>query len=253
MQKAGRDNRSGKLDRNRVNYSPMQDRGKHIRSSFDAALNSLKNDVLMMSSLTERLLDNAIVGLLNRDSDLCNLTIADDEEVDLLEKQVDKEGIELMIRFHPVACDMRQVISTMKLSANLERIADQSVVIARRAKKLNQKPAVQEVFLIEPLYRAALGIFRDSLRAFIDSDPQLALELKPRDRQLDLLNAELNDRLTERMSVNPEQVPSYLNIIFIARALERIGDHATNIAEDAFWQDQAEDIRHTFGAAKEDQ
>jgi len=230
----------------------MADRGKHIRSNFDLALNSLKNDALMMSSLTERLLDNAIRGLLKRDGDLCDLTIADDEEVDVLEKQIDKEGIEIMIRFHPVACDMREVISTMKLSANPERIADQSVVIARRARKLNRRPAVQEVFLVEPLYRMALGIFRDSLRAFIDGDTELALRLKPRDRELDHLNAELNDRLTERMGLNPEQVPSYLDIVFIARALERIGDHATNIAEDAFWQAQAEDIRHTFGAVKEE-
>src|SRR5215472_8099868 len=107
----------------------------------------------MMSSLTERLLENAIQGLLKRDSDLCNVTIADDEEVDVLEKHIDKEGIEILIRFQPVACDMRQVISTMKLSANLERIADQSVVIARRAKKLNQEISVPEVALVEPLYQ----------------------------------------------------------------------------------------------------
>src|ERR1700737_4232484 len=131
----------------------MPERGKHIYSNFDSALNSLKNDALMMSSLTERLLENAIQGVLKRDSDLCNLTIADDEEVDLLEKQIDREGIELMIRFHPVASDMRLVISVMKLSANLERIADQSVAIARRAKKLSVKPAVPEVSLTDPLYR----------------------------------------------------------------------------------------------------
>jgi phosphate transport system protein len=230
----------------------MQDRGKHIRTNFDSALGSLKNDALMMSSLTERLLENAIQGLLQRDSDLCNISIADDEEIDVLEKQIDKEGIEIMIRFQPVACDLREVISTMKLSANLERVADQSVVIARRAKKLNRRPAVREVFFVEPLYLTALGIFRDSLRAFIDGDIELALQLKPRDRQLDALNAQLNDRLTERMGADPEQVPSYLDIIFVARALERIGDHATNIAEDAFWQAQAEDIRHTFGAVKEE-
>src|SRR6516162_1618092 len=230
----------------------MQDRGKHIRSNFDSALNSLKNDVLMMSSLTERLLENAIQGLLKRDSDLCNLTIADDEEVDVLEKQIDKEGIEIIIRFQPVARDMREVISTMKLSANLERVADQAVVIARRGRKLNRRPAVQEVFLVEPLYLAALGIFRDSLRAFIDGDAELALQLKPRDRQLDGLNARLNESLTERMGIDPEQIPSYLDIILVARALERVGDHSTNIAEDAFWQTQAEDIRHTFGAVKEE-
>jgi len=230
----------------------MLDRGKHIITSFDAALNSLKNDALMMSSLAERLLENAIQGLLKRDSARCNLAIADDEEVDVLEKQIDKEGVEIMIRFHPVASDMRQVISTMKLSSNLERIADQSVVIARRAKKLNLRPTVPEIFLLEPLYREAIGIFRDSLRAFVDGDADLALQLKPRDRYLDTLNSGLNDKLAERMGTDPDQVPTYLNIVFIARALERIGDHATNIGEDAFWREQAEDIRHTFGAAQEE-
>ena len=230
----------------------MPDRVKHIITSFDTALNVLKNDVLMMSSLAERLLENAMQGLLKRDSSLCNITVADDEEVDILEKQIDREGIEIMIRFHPVASDMRQVISAMKLGANLERIADQSVAIARRAKKINLLPAVPEVSLLEPLYREALGIFRDSLRAFVDGDSQLALQLKPRDRYLDGLNARLSDKLAGRMVADPEQVPAYLNIIFIARFLERIGDHATNIAEDAFWQEQAEDIRHTFGAVEED-
>jgi phosphate transport system protein len=229
----------------------MLTRGKHISSGFDSALNGLKNEVLMMSSLTEQLLEKAIQGLLQRDSDLCNLTIADDEEVDLLEKQIDKQGIELMIRFQPVASDMRLVIAVMKLSANLERIADQSVVIARRGKKLNLRPLVREISLIEPIYRLAISIFRDSLRAFTDGDCELALQLKPRDRELDALNSALGDKMMERMAEDPEQVPAYLNIVFIARALERIGDHATNIAEDAFWQEHAEDIRHTFGAAKE--
>jgi phosphate transport system protein len=223
----------------------MLERGRHISTSFDTALNSLKNDALMMSSLAERLLENAIQGLLRRDSTLCNLAIADDEEVDVLEKQIDKEGVEIMIRFHPVASDMRHVISTMKLSSNLERIA-------RRAKKLNLRPTVPEIFLLEPLYREAMGIFRDSLRAFVDGDAELALQLKPRDRYLDTLNSGLNDKLAERMGTDPDQVPIYLNIIFIARALERIGDHATNIGEDAFWREQAEDIRHTFGAAQEE-
>jgi phosphate transport system protein len=226
----------------------MLERGKHISTSFDAALDSLKNDALMMSSLAERLLENAMQGLLRRDSDLCNLAIADDEEVDILEMQIDKEGVDLMIRYHPVASDIRQVISTMKLSQNLERIADQSVLIARRAKKLNLLPNVPEVSLLEPLYRESINILRDSLRAFVDGDTELAISLKPRDRTVDILNTEVNDKLAERMASDPERVPVYLNLIFIARALERVGDHATNIAEDAFWQEQAEDIRHTHRA-----
>ena len=85
--------------------------GRHISTNFEAALQSLRNNVLMMSSLTERLLNYAMEGLLRRDNDLCNLAIADDEEVDSLEKEIDREGIDLLIRFHPVASDMREVIS----------------------------------------------------------------------------------------------------------------------------------------------
>ena len=96
----------------------MAERSKHIISSFDAALNVLKNDVLMMSSLTDQNFQTAIEALLNRDSELCNQVIADDEEVDILEKQIDQDGVNLLLRFHPVASDMREVISAIKVSTN---------------------------------------------------------------------------------------------------------------------------------------
>ncbi len=230
----------------------MAEHGKHIYSGFDAALNSLKNDVLMMSSLTERLLENAIQGVLQRDNGLCNLAIADDQEVDVLEKQVDQNGVDLLLRYQPVSVDMREVISAMKVGANLERIADQGVTIGRRGKKLNQEALVPEISLIEPLYREAISIFRDSMRAYTDGNPDLALQLKPRDRQLDLLNADVNETLITRMAAQPDRIRTFMNLIFVARSLERIGDHATNIAEDAFWVEQAEDIRHTYGAKQED-
>ena len=226
----------------------MADHGKHIRSAFDAALDALKNDVLMMSSLTERLFDNAMEGLLARNGDLCNQSVADDEEIDLLEKQIDRVGVDLLIRFHPVASDMRQVISTMKLSANLERVADEAVAIARRARKLNVEPAMAEVALLEPLFGEAKSMLRDGLHAFIEGDVGLARQLKPRDRHLDRLNSDLNEALTRKMAAKPEAIPGYLSLLFVARSLERIGDHATNIAEEAIWAKQAEDIRHTYGS-----
>jgi phosphate transport system protein len=220
--------------------------GRHISSSFEGALTGLRNSVLMMSSLTERLLNRSMQGLLQRDSDLCNLAIADDEEVDFLEKEVDREGVEILLRFHPVASDMRHVISAMRLSVNLERIADQSVLIARRAKKLNKESSVPEISLLEPLFREALGIFHDAMKVFVDGDAEMALQLKPRDRVLDSLNKEVADKFMERIAVDPSRVQSYINLILIARALERVGDHSTNIGEDAFWASHAEDIRHTY-------
>jgi len=223
------------------------ERAKHISSSFDAALYGLKNDVLMMSSLTDRIFQTAFEALLKRDSELCNHVVAEDEEIDNLEKQVDQDGVSLLLRFHPVASDMREVVSAMKISTNLERIADESVTIARRAKHLNNRPAVRELALLEPPYRLAVAIFRDSMRAFADGDCELARTLKLKDRELDAVTRDLIEMLVARATVDSELVPSYLDLIFVARALERIGDHATNIAEDSFWRDQGADIRHTYG------
>jgi phosphate transport system protein len=143
---------------------------------------------------------------------------------------------------------MRQVISAMKVSTNLERVGDQSVIIARRAKRLNSRPAVHEVALLEPAFHLALSIFRDSVRAFAEGDCEVALTLKRRDKELDALTSELDEKLLGRASEDPESMPSYLDLIFVSRALERIGDHATNIAEDSFWREQASDIRHTYKA-----
>jgi phosphate transport system protein len=223
----------------------MAEQSKHIISSFDAALYGLKNDVLLMSSLTDRMFQAAVEGLLNRDSDLCNQVVSDDNEIDLLEKKVDLDGINLLVRFQPVASDMREVISAMKISTNLERIADQSVTIARRAKRLNPRPAMGELALLEPPYH--LAIFRDSIRAFADGDCEHARTLKLKDRELDALTEDVTDRLSARVVHDSEFVPGYLDLIFVARAFERIGANSANIAEDSFWRDQAEDIRHTYG------
>ncbi len=217
---------------------------RHILGTFDEALTSLRNNVLMMASLTERSLDQAIKGLLERDDDLCATAIADDEEIDQLEKQVDKDGIELLLRFQPVASDLRRVVSAMKLCSNLERMADQAVNIARKARKLNRHPALPEVELVAPMRQHAMRMFKDSVDSYIREDVELALGLKSRDKALDEMNAVASRRLIERMAQDPGQLRGYLNLMFIARHLERVGDHATNIAEDAVYAAAAEDIRH---------
>jgi phosphate transport system protein len=217
---------------------------KHILGTFDEALATLRNNVLMMTSLTERSLDNALNGLLQRDDDVCAAAIADDEEIDQLEKQVDKDGIDLLLRFQPVASDLRRVVSAMKLCSNLERMADQGVNIARKARKLNRHPALAEVGLIEPMREHAMKMFKDSVDAYVREDVELGRGLKARDKALDEMNANASRRLIERMAQDPGQLRGYLNLMFIARHLERVGDHATNIAEDAVYAAAAEDIRH---------
>ncbi|MGI8890012.1 MAG: phosphate signaling complex protein PhoU [Chthoniobacterales bacterium] len=217
---------------------------KHILGTFDEALSTLRNNVLMMASLTERSLDSALNGLMQRDDDLCATSIADDEEIDQLEKQVDKDGIDLLLRFQPVASDLRRVVSAMKLCSNLERMADQAVNIARKARKLNRHPALPELDLIGPMREHAMKMFRDSVDAFVHENVELARGLKARDKALDEMNSNASRRFIERMAQDPEQLRGYLNLMFIARHLERVGDHATNIAEDAVYAAAAEDIRH---------
>lgn len=217
----------------------------HILGTFENALNELRNDVLMMASLTERTLANAMRGLLSRDEDACTTAIADDEEIDQLEIEVDKAGIEILMRFQPVASDLRQVVSAMRVSSNLERVGDQAVSIARRARKLNRFPVLTELDLIERMYRDALALFRDAVDAFVRGDAELARSLKPRDRQLDDANREAAKVLTECMVSDSANLKGYLSLIFIARNLERVGDHATNMAEDAVYAANAEDIRHS--------
>ena len=223
----------------------MPERAKHISSAFDAALYDLRNSVLMMSSLTDRIFQTAFEALLKRDSDLCDYVIADDEEIDILEKQVDQDAVTLLIRFDPVASDLREAISAMKISTDLERIGDESVTIARRAKSLSSKPSVSELALLEPAHELAVSIFRDSVRAFADGDFELARTLKTKDKELDALTKEFIDKLLVQAETDSKFVRTCYDLIFVARALERIGDHATNIAEDSFWRDQADDIRHS--------
>ncbi len=223
--------------------------GRHIHGSFDKALDALKEDVLLMATLTERNLNKAMNGLFKRDDDLCTAVIADDQEIDQLEVQVDKDGVAVMIRFQPVARDLRQVISAMKVSGNLERVADQAVNIARRARKLNHAPALEKLNLLEPMYWEALTIFKDSVRAYGDGEIDLALSLKARDKKLDDFDGKIGQEVTDGMAREPDKIKSYMNLIFIARHLERVGDHAKNIGEDAIYAANAEDIRHRTQAA----
>jgi len=222
----------------------MNEYGKHIQPSFDKALDALKEDVLLMATLTERSLNKAMNGLFKRDDDLCAAVIADDQEIDQLEVGVDTDGISIMLRFQPVASDLRQVISAMKVSGNLERVADQGVNIARRARKLNHAPSLDQLPLLEPMYWEALTIFKDSVRAYSDGEVELALSLKGRDKKLDDFDRKVGEEITAQMAKYPNRITSYLNLIFIARHLERVGDHAKAIGEDAIYAAAAEDVRH---------
>lgn len=217
---------------------------RHILGTFEAAMTSLRKNVLMMASLTQRNLQKTLIGLTQRKDQPCKIAIADDEDIDALEVQIDRDGTETMMRFNPVASDMREVLATMKLSVHLERIADQAVGIARKVIQINAAPAVPEVEATHEMFCHATDMFGDALQAFTSHNMELALELKSRDRRLDDMNKDIAEKLGNTMFGNTFHVRTYLNLIFIARYIERIGDHSTNIAEDTVFLISALDIRH---------
>lgn len=225
----------------------------HILTPFTERLSHLRQSVLKMAQLAKRNLENSIRGLYEHDDDYCNNAIADDEEIDLLEMQIDREGLHIMSRFQPVAFDLRDVLSSMKIGANIERIADQTVSIARRARKMNKHSEVKELHGLDKIISLAMKMFDDAIQAYANYDEKAALEVKRQDKELDLLSKSFNKHLILRMQDDSERIPTYLNLILISRCLERIGDHAANIAEDVVFAVSAEDIRHLGKSAEGNQ
>ncbi len=161
----------------------------HILSTFNTALQELKETTLTMASGTQRNLQNAISGLLQRDKQLCNQAIADDDDEDRLEIEIDRLGMAAIIRFRPVAGDLRMVIGTMKTATNLERISDQAVSIAKRARKMVKQDELPDTTRVEGLYQVAASMLADAVTAYADGNserlprPRLHLPLARTRRQ----------------------------------------------------------------------
>ncbi|HEX8312247.1 MAG TPA: phosphate signaling complex protein PhoU [Chthoniobacteraceae bacterium] len=222
----------------------MPELAKHILTTFESSLTALRDQVLDMAQKTATSVRNAKDGLFREDDDLCNSTIADDEEIDQQEKEVDRIGLDVLMRFQPLASDLRQVIAAMRVCNNLERAADQAVSIAKKTRKLSHPPDADIRGLLSPLFDSATELLLDAVKAYQSGDLGLARSLKQRDREVDELNRQAAEFLITRMAERRESIADDVNLLFIARHLERVGDHAKNIAEDVVYAFAAEDIRH---------
>ena len=207
----------------------------HIFREFDKLMENLKTEVLSMASMTRHNLERAMRALLERDLDLSRAVIADDADVDDLERKIDQSGMNILVRFHPMASDLRLVITSMKMAHNLERISDHAVNIAQRAKKICKAP---------PLDTLADKLLRDALTAYTDANAELGESLKARDKELDRLHKQMITSLSGRLESSAGRSENLLHLIFVARSLERIGDLAVNIGEDSVFLGEARDIRH---------
>jgi phosphate transport system protein len=216
----------------------------HILHDFDRALGALKAELLAMSTGTLQNIERAMQALFQRDLDLSRAAIGDDAVVDEAEKTIDRMGMELLTRFRPVASDLRFVISSIKVSINLERISDHAVNIAKRARKMIQHQPLPEVHQLEPLYQMADRLLRDALSAFIDRNEELAKSLHARDKEIDRLHKQLCAGFRARLEESGGRSEDFLHLILVARSLERVADLAVNIGEDAVFLESAEDIRY---------
>lgn len=212
---------------------------------FEQELADLKNMLLTMASHAESAVKQAIEALTNRDYDLALRVRGDDAVIDRFEVEVDEMAIRLLAKA-PLASDLRQIAVTMKISQNLERIGDEAAKIANRARELSQEVPLKLVTEIPPMATLALQMVKGSLDSFVNQDPAAARELIPHDKQVDALNKEIHSHLADHMTQDPAAIARCLALMVVAKSLERIADHAKNIAEEVVYLCEAEDIRHSL-------
>ena len=200
-----------------------------------------------MSSLTDRNLTLATRALVERDDRLADAAEAEDAEIDQLEVEVDEKVVTYMSTHGPIARDSRLMLAASKISANLERIADEATTIARRARLLNAASPLLETGEIPKMAALAQSLLHDALTAFVEGRYELARDIIPRDKEIDALYHQVSAKLVELMKQDPAHVERAVSLLTIAKALERAGDHAQNIAEEVFYLFKGEDIRHGLG------
>lgn len=208
---------------------------KHTVRSYDDDLNTLTLAVLRMGGLAESQFADATQALLTHNTDLARTVIDSDQRIDALESEVNDSAIRLLALRQPMADDLRYVVSAFKISANLERIGDYAANIGKRALVLESLDETPLINLIEPMVVAARHILRETLDAYAAQDLDRAMEAWSRDKPLDKLYETLLRDLSSAMMDNPALVCEGSHLMFIARNIERIGDHAKNIAENIYF------------------
>lgn len=212
-------------------------------SHHEQELNALKDKLLTMSSIAERSVKLAIEALVQRDDDKAREVIAADNDLDTLEIEIDEMAITLLARA-PLATDLRLITMAMKFSRDLERVGDETTTICRRSLELSQEPQLKPYVDIPKMANIALEMLGDAMNAFVHSDPAKARGIVPRDKEVDQLNKQLQRELSSYMIERPSTITRCLHLMTISKSLERIADHAANIAEEVVFLFEGKDIRH---------
>jgi phosphate transport system protein len=211
---------------------------------FENELAGLKEKLLIMASHAESAVSKSIKALVERDDELARRVMADDVIVDQLEIEIDELSIQLLSKA-PLATDLRLITMTMKISNHLERVSDEATTIARRSLELSMEPQLKPYVDIPRMAAMALDMLKEALDSFVNRNPEKARAIIPRDKEVDLLNKQLHRELSSYMVERPSTITRCLNLMVISKCLERVADHAANVAEEVVYLYEARDIRHS--------
>ena len=214
---------------------------------FQEELEQLKARLLEMGGLAEDRVRAAVEGLVRRDSEVLSGVLEGDRPINQLHIEIDNRCFKLLALHQPMAVDLRAIVSAVKINTDLERVGDLAVNIAEAARRCIRNPPVKELIDIPRMATIAQEMLRDALDAYVRRDTVLAEAVLNADDELDALKTQLFRELLTYMLQDPTTIPPALDLVLVSRHLERIGDHATNIAEDVIFMVLAKDVRHHSG------
>ena len=215
---------------------------RHFEEDFDR----IKSKILMMGSLVEDQIRNALTALVERDEVLARQVIENDHNVNTFDVEIDEMALDALVRYQPVAKDLRFVTTAMKISTELERMSDLAENICERAIELNEEPQLKPYIDIPHMAERARIMVKESLDAFVKMDSALARKVIHDDDFVDNLTEQLFRELLSFMMENPKTISRAIRLSFIAKYIERLGDHATNVAELVVYLVEGKIIRHTI-------
>jgi phosphate transport system protein len=219
---------------------------EHFSKQFDTELNEIREKLLEMGGKVEVMIANAMQSLVERDTELAERTIAFDHQINRLEMEIDEKCLEVLARRQPAARDLRFITLALKIVTDLERIGDQCANIAKRVKELNMEPSLKPYIDLPRMAQAASNMVKEALDAFVRGDESLAIKVCEDDQVVDDLNEQIQRELLTFMMGDPTTITRAIKINHVSKCLERIADHATNVAEMVIFMVKGKDIRHTI-------
>jgi phosphate transport system protein len=214
------------------------------RIRFQQSLEELKEQLLVMAGLAEQSIQRAVEAYRVRDLSICNLVSISEMAINRLEREIDQAALDLLAMEQPMAVDLRFILSVIKINADLERVGDAAKSISDRVRSMEQMAQADLPVDIPRMAELAEEMVRKSLQSFIEGDADLARSILTMDDAVDAMNRAAYKALTKVMEEQSHLAPQALNALMISRALERVADHATNIAEDVIFWVQGDDVRH---------